>query len=291
MSKKNHTGNIGLFIIMTAVYVGLLMLFAWQTWQFVNWLFPDDQILMKILTVLCFDIMALLWSCLDLFYRFASRGARTLVRWAWAISFILSLLASVFYLIIESMFRFQVTLTQSAINVGYGISIVAVTLQVLFVTFWLYLEWNVRHPHMDEYETIEPDGHDPERGGKQRNESETNEILQQLLAERAERNEQIAELRRMLAEQNRASQPSVQAVSIVNESETNEPPANIRLIERAKSNSESSQSAKGSFVRKCLMESPDIRNSEIIQKANENGISLSPGYVSDIRKSFGSRIG
>lgn len=150
--KRKHTGNTGLFLIGSAIYLGLLILFAWQTWSFVDWLFPSDQVLMKLLTVLCFDIMALFWACVDLFYRFASRGARTLVRWSWAISFILSLLASIFYLVIESMFRFQLTITQQTVNIGYGITIGALTLNILFLTFFLYLEWLSRHPHQDEFE-------------------------------------------------------------------------------------------------------------------------------------------
>lgn len=149
--KKKHTGNPGLFIVGGTIYLGLLILFGYQTWQFVDWLFPSDQMLMKLLTVLCFDVMALFWACVDLFYRFASRSAHTLVRWAWAISFILSLLASVFYLVIESMFRFQIPLNQQTVDIGYGITIGALTLNILFLTFWLYLEWSIRHPHEDEY--------------------------------------------------------------------------------------------------------------------------------------------
>lgn len=153
--KRKHTGGMGLYLIGGGIYIGLLLLFGFQTWQFVDWLFPNDQLLMKILTVLCFDVMALFWACADLFYRFASRGARSLVRWAWAISFLLSLLASIFYLVIESMFRFQVTITQTTVNIGYGVTIFALTLNILFLTFWLYLEWAARHPQQDEYAEID----------------------------------------------------------------------------------------------------------------------------------------
>lgn len=149
--QKKHTGNGGLFIIASVIYAGLLILFLYQTWSFVNWLFPDDQSLMKMLTVLCFDVMALVWAIIDLFYMAASKASKTLVRWAWAISFIQSLLASIFYLVISSMFRFQITITPVYVNTGYGIVIFALTLQILFLTFWLYIEWNTRHPHQDAY--------------------------------------------------------------------------------------------------------------------------------------------
>ena len=43
---------------------------------------------------------------------------------------------------------------------------------------------------------------------------------------------------------------------------------------------------KGAFVRSCLTEYPAIRNAEIKRKASELGHSISPGYISDIRKAF-----
>lgn len=49
------------------------------------------------------------------------------------------------------MFRFQIPITQQLVNIGYGITIGALTLNILFLTFWLYLEWSIRHPHEDEY--------------------------------------------------------------------------------------------------------------------------------------------
>jgi len=43
---------------------------------------------------------------------------------------------------------------------------------------------------------------------------------------------------------------------------------------------------KGAFVHQCLHENPDIRNVEIQRKASELGHTISPGYISDIRKAF-----
>ena len=43
---------------------------------------------------------------------------------------------------------------------------------------------------------------------------------------------------------------------------------------------------KGAFVRSCLTDHPGIRNAEIIRMANEQGQTISSGYVSDIRKAF-----
>lgn len=146
VTRHPHTGGNALFIVLATVYIGVLLLFGSQTWFFVSWLFPDTQLLMKLLTVLCFDIMAFLWALVDLFYQFASPGAKTVVRFAWFISFVLSLLASVFYLVLESMLRFSIEVTPELVNTGYGVTIFAVTLTVIFITWFLYLEWAIRHP-------------------------------------------------------------------------------------------------------------------------------------------------
>jgi uncharacterized BrkB/YihY/UPF0761 family membrane protein len=150
MAKKTNTGG-ALFYILAVIYIGLLFLFGYQTGVFVNWLFPNDQIMMKILTVVCFDGMAFLWAITDLFYHFACKNTRDLVRWGWGVSFILSLLASILYLVISSMFRFEVQITATWVDVGYGIVITAIVFQIIMVTFFLYIEWVVRHPYNDDY--------------------------------------------------------------------------------------------------------------------------------------------
>lgn len=125
-------------IIAGTIYVGLLIYFGWQTWQFVDWLFPSEQLGMKCLSLLSFDIMAFLWACIDLFDRKKNEPASRLVRWAWGISFALSLIASVLYLVISNMLRFSVPITEGAIDTGEAVTIVALTLNILFLTFWMY---------------------------------------------------------------------------------------------------------------------------------------------------------
>src|SRR5579859_8087059 len=102
-------------IIAGAIYVGLLIYFGWQTWEFVTWLFPQDQLAMKCLSLLSFDIMAFLWACIDLFDRKKNEPHKPMVLWAWGISFALSLLASVLYLVIANMLRFNVPMNTGVI--------------------------------------------------------------------------------------------------------------------------------------------------------------------------------
>lgn len=147
-----HTGGMGLFIIGTVFYLSFIGLFLWQTAAFVNWLFPDDQVLYRIITVCVFDVMALLWACIDTFYRFATRGSHQLVKWAWGVSFIAAMIASVFYMVLQSMTRLDFTPDIAWIDTGFGIVILVTVLQILFLTFWIRMEWMTRHPRMNDYE-------------------------------------------------------------------------------------------------------------------------------------------
>jgi hypothetical protein len=46
------------------------------------------------------------------------------------------------------------------------------------------------------------------------------------------------------------------------------------------------ESDKGAFVRCCLTETPTMRNADIQRKASEQGLTISPAYISEIRKAF-----
>jgi hypothetical protein len=75
--------------------------------------------------------------------------------------------------------------------------------------------------------------------------------------------------------------------------ETNTGRPKLALVETSKpasgANTETQDFDKGAFVRSCLTEHPTIRNSEIQRKAGELGHTISPGYISDIRKAFPGR--
>ncbi len=155
--KQHNAWNSPLMYVGLAMYAALLSLFGWQTWQFVNWLFPDDQLLAKILTMLSFDILAAFWAVVHTFYRFASRGAKTWVIIAWGLTFILSLLASILYLVIQFYFRFSISVSPAMVDIGYAVSIVALVFNILALMSWLILEHQKRHPRRDEFEQYEQD--------------------------------------------------------------------------------------------------------------------------------------
>jgi hypothetical protein len=152
--QRKHS-NIGLFIVIALAYILLLGLFGWQTWEFVNFLFPDDQLLMKLLTVFSFDVMALIFGCAHLFYRFAHPNAKAAVIWGWSITNLLSLAATIIYMVIQSMFRFHITISTNVVNIGYGITIAALVFDIGMIAVFLYSEIATRFPNEDEYELIE----------------------------------------------------------------------------------------------------------------------------------------
>ena len=139
--SQHHAATSSLRFVARAVYVALLILFGWQTIEFVNWLFPDEQLVYKILVFACFDVMALVWALIDLFYHFADQdGARTIVRWGWAVTFLLSLTASILYLAIQGYYRFNLAISPDMLNIGYTVSIFALVFNVLILTGFLYRE-------------------------------------------------------------------------------------------------------------------------------------------------------
>lgn len=153
------------------------MLFGWQTWQLVNFLFPAEDIFMMLLTLLSFDIMAAFWTIVHSFYSFHSRGAKQWVTAGWVITFFLSFVASVLYLSIRSFFRFHLTISTDTVNFGYGVSIFALTFNILVLMAWLLLEWKAVHPHLDAFDILEQQENNSMQGNN-RQYGNTGQLLQ-----------------------------------------------------------------------------------------------------------------
>ncbi len=59
-----------------------------------------------------------------------------------------------------------------------------------------------------------------------------------------------------------------------------------KLSPKGGANAEANIFDKGDFVRSCLSENPQVRNSEIQRLAAEHGVTISPAYISETRKAF-----
>ena len=138
--SQYHAPTSSLFVIVWIAGVSLLILFAWQTWEFVNYLFPDDEVLYRFLTFACFDIMALIWGCLDMFARIIDPRARNVVRAGWIVTYLLSGIATVLYMSIQGYFRFHLQITPDMLNIGYTVSIFALVFNAAIFTSFVYIE-------------------------------------------------------------------------------------------------------------------------------------------------------
>lgn len=151
MSSPQRRPNIPIFATFSIVYILLIFLFAWQTWEFVTWLFPQDELIFKILTVFSFDGMALLWAISSNFYIFASRITRSIARIGFWISFVFALAASVLYLVIQSIFKFHLVISQVLVNWAYTITIIVLVFNILMILFFIEKEIAIRFPKNDTF--------------------------------------------------------------------------------------------------------------------------------------------
>lgn len=138
---RRPAGNVAFLIILGVVYLGFVMLFMWQTTEFVSWLFPDVQGIYRIIAVVTFDGMAIAWAVIDTFYFFSSKGMKTLVQWGWGVSFVASLVASVFYMMLQVASRLSEQPDLNWMYVGDGLVIGMTVLQILLITFFLRGEY------------------------------------------------------------------------------------------------------------------------------------------------------
>jgi positive regulator of sigma E activity len=146
--------NAGLLFLAVVVYVTLLFYFAWQTILFTGIIFPDADIQMKILTVFSVDGMGFVWANLHTFYRFAHPGSKTAVKWGWGVTYALSALLSVLYLVFTFVLNFSHITDMITIKTGVVLSIAALMFNIAALSFFLYLEIATRFPREDEYEIV-----------------------------------------------------------------------------------------------------------------------------------------
>lgn len=151
---EHKHSNIGLFGLVVLIYIALLGLFAWQTLLFVSILFPDSDLTMKVLTVASVDGMGFVWALLHTFYRFAHPNAKTAVRIGWGVTYFLSALMSVLYLVFTYMLDFQHVTDPDAIRVGVGASIAALMFNLAMISIFLLYEIVTRFPNEDEFEVV-----------------------------------------------------------------------------------------------------------------------------------------
>ncbi len=145
VKAKIKDGSFWIILIAVVVYVLMILAFALQTMELVNWLMPTN-LFMRVATVFSFDGCAALWAALKLFYKFNRVRSKTIVTGLWYTSFGLATIASIIQLYLSSTTRLDFTVDPGIISVAYVTVIVAMTVNIIALTFFLSMEYEAYHP-------------------------------------------------------------------------------------------------------------------------------------------------
>jgi hypothetical protein len=128
------------------VYVAVILAFAIQTLELVNWLFPADNQFMKIVTVFVADGCATGWAMAEMFYRFRLRRSKHLAFGMWIVTFILSTAATVIQMYLSSTGNIPHKIDPSVITIAYGVVILAFVINIIAITVIIRMEYVAGQP-------------------------------------------------------------------------------------------------------------------------------------------------
>ena len=161
--QKRKLGAVGwlLILILAALFVSAVALFAWQTWEFVNFLLPQENWLMKYLAVANFDVMSLFWLMGELILRpWLEHNTKVTMAIAGGIDFALSTLATVIQLTVVASLRFASSINPILIYVAYGVIAFALVVNIISFIIVIRIQWK----YIVGDEQVTPS---PQRGGNQ----------------------------------------------------------------------------------------------------------------------------
>jgi len=161
--QKRKLGAVGwlLILILAALFVSAVALFAWQTWEFVNFLLPQENWLMKYLAVANFDVMSLFWLMGELILRpWLEHNTKVTMAIAGGIDFALSTLATVIQLTVVASLRFASSINPILIYVAYGVIAFALVVNIISFIIVIRIQWK----YIVGDEQVTPS---PSRGGNQ----------------------------------------------------------------------------------------------------------------------------
>lgn len=145
-AQRKTTGQWLIPVIFGLVYVCILGVFAVQTYFLVDWLFPEQNYFMKIVTVFSFDGVALLCALAEAFYSFRSRGSHQMTRVAWGIAFVGSCVCTGVWMILSASTKMDFPVPDWVVNVSYIVVTLVFVLVIVLATFAAMGEWRATHP-------------------------------------------------------------------------------------------------------------------------------------------------
>jgi len=133
-------------IIGIIVYIMIILAYALQTLGLVSWLIPGDNWFMRIITVFVCDGCATLYALAEMFYRFKLRATKNLVFGMWVITFVLSTIATVIQMYMQSVNLIPHTIDTSVTTIAYGVIIAAFIVNIVAITVIIRMEHAAGQP-------------------------------------------------------------------------------------------------------------------------------------------------
>lgn len=128
------------------VYILVIVAYAVQTLELVQWLFPDGNWFMQIITVFVCDGCATGYAMAEMFYRFRLRRSKQLTFGMWIVTFVLSTAATVIQMYLSSTHNIPHVIDPNIITLAYGLIIVAFVVNIISITVIIRMEYGASQP-------------------------------------------------------------------------------------------------------------------------------------------------
>lgn len=133
-------------LIGCIIYGAVIIAYAYQTLELVNWLFPADNWFMKVVTVFVCDGCATGYAMAEMFYRFRLRRSKQLVFGMWILTFVLSTAATIIQMYLSSTHTVPHLIDAGVVTVAYGLIIVAFIVNIIAITVVIRMEYGASQP-------------------------------------------------------------------------------------------------------------------------------------------------
>ena len=127
-------------LIALIAFTAIIIAYAVQTFQLVQWLFSDGNIFMQAVTVFVCDGCATGYALGEMFYRFKLRRSKNLVFGMWIITFILSTSATVIQMYLSSTHTVPHVIDPAVITSAYSLIIAAFVINIIAITVIIRME-------------------------------------------------------------------------------------------------------------------------------------------------------
>jgi hypothetical protein len=133
-------------VVAICAFIAILVAYALQTMSLVSWLFPQDDLFMKCVTVFICDGCCCGYGMGEMFYRFRLRSSKNWCYTMWVVTFILSTAATVIQMYLSSTHTIPHTIDSQVIVWAYGLVIAGFIVNIIAITCIIRAEHNAGLP-------------------------------------------------------------------------------------------------------------------------------------------------